>query len=272
MGYLFRNGTNLSIGDSECFPYGLFRLSSQYDLIAAGNRRIMDTLPGESHIPLVTLALLPHHHILSSCSRRRHVPNPRTHIVADTCLMVVFLRTHGIVGTFVICTVPRTSSKQIRLRFLLDHAGLLLALIGGFAGGADTTQWRLRISGNETAQEAFAPDGSTIQLKQALKLEKFTVTHYPNGIPENYEAQISINDKEVVLRVNEPYGLSLSDDLYLVDYEHAPAGETTRYCILEIVRQPWKYVEWAGIWMMITGSVLLFAQGVPSAKKRRATK
>lgn len=160
-------------------------------------------------------------------------------------------------------------NKPYRLRFLLNHAGLLLALIGGFAGGADTTQWRLRISGNETAQEAFAPDGSTMRLKQALKLEKFTVTHYPNGLPENYEAQISINDKEVVLRVNEPYGLSLSDDLYLVDYEHIPAGETTGYCILEIVRQPWKYVQWAGIWMMIAGSVLLFAQGVPSAKKRK---
>lgn len=161
--------------------------------------------------------------------------------------------------------------RRHRLRFLLNHVGLLLAFAGGFAGGADTERWRLRVACGQATQEVFALDGSSIRLRQALELEKFTVTYYSGGIPESYEARIKVDDKDIVLRVNRPYGLSLTDDLYLVDYERRPAGEPVKYCILEIVRQPWKYIQRIGIWMMIAGAVLLFAQGLPQSANERKT-
>ena len=83
------------------------------------------------------------------------------------------------------------------------------------------------------------------------------------------KCKMMVDDDEVSLRVNEPYALSLVDDLYLVDYEHVSEGETVGYCILEIVRQPWKYMQWVGICMMMLGSVLLFAQGVPLSERRK---
>jgi hypothetical protein len=100
-------------------------------------------------------------------------------------------------------------------------------------------------------------------------LEKFTVAYNLDGMPDSYEVRLMVDDEEVSLRVNEPYALSLVDDLYLVDYEHVSEGETVGYCILEIVRQPWKYMQWVGICMMMLGSVLLFAQGVPLSERRK---
>lgn len=163
-----------------------------------------------------------------------------------------------------------------RLRFVLNHAGLLLALAGGFAGSADTSVWRVRLQKDEVSRQAFASDGSSMNLKRELELTGFTVGYYPDGKAESYEASIRIDGEDAVLRVNEPCRLSFSEELYLVDYEHVPAGENAGYCILEIVRQPWKYIQWAGIWMMIAGSILLFfqmgQQNGAAADNRRAVK
>lgn len=159
--------------------------------------------------------------------------------------------------------------KRYRIRFLLNHIGLLLALTGGFAGSTDLAQWRLRVFKDEATNRAFAPDGTSIRLPQTFRLEQFDVTYYPNGIPENYEARLQINDETIHLQVNNPYSLSLAEDLYLIDYEHRPKGEDISYCTVEIVRQPWKYIQWTGIWMMVAGSLLLFAQGLPLTAERR---
>ncbi len=159
--------------------------------------------------------------------------------------------------------------RPYRLRFLFNHIGLFLALVCGFAGSADTRQWRLRVSGDEVTHEVFSPDGERARWRQGIKLEKFTVAYNLDGMPDSYEARLMVDDEEVSLRVNEPYALSLVDDLYLVDYEHVSEGETVGYCILEIVRQPWKYMQWVGICMMMLGSVLLFAQGVSLSERRK---
>ncbi len=155
-----------------------------------------------------------------------------------------------------------------RLRFLLNHVGLTLALIGGFAGAPDTIQWRLPVSRHEPTQTAFSRERGFTRLRQTFQLEDFNVSYYPNGQPADYEARLKVDERPVVLRVNEPYGLSLTDDLYLVDYEKVPAGQAVGYCVVEIVRQPWKYVLWLGVWMMLLGCVLLFVQG--AAGKRGA--
>lgn len=156
---------------------------------------------------------------------------------------------------------------KYRLRFLLNHVGLLLALAGGFAGSADTVQYRLRVFKEEANNLAFTPDGQSIRLPQTLQLNQFNVTYYPNGMPKHYEAQLKVNDENVLLQVNRPYRLSWAENLYLIDYEHRPEGEEVGFCTVEIVRQPWKAAQWAGIWMLLAGSLLLFAQGLPANKK-----
>ncbi|MGN0007875.1 MAG: cytochrome c biogenesis protein ResB [Alistipes sp.] len=154
------------------------------------------------------------------------------------------------------------SGKPNRLRFVLNHAGLLLALVGGFVGSADAGQWRLRVADGGVTSEAFAKDGGAIRLQHEIGMERFAVEYYADGNPADYQAHLTIDGKPVAVKVNRPYSLSAFDNLYLVDYEHVPAGERVGYCTLEIVRQPWKYLLWTGIVMMLAGSVLLFAQKV----------
>lgn len=161
--------------------------------------------------------------------------------------------------------------KKHRLRFLLNHAGLLLILAGGFAGSADTAQYRLRVFKEESTQQAFAPDGRNLRLPQAFRLERFDATYYSNGMPKNYEAHLKVGTENVLLRVNHPYRLSWTENLYLIDYEHRPEGEEAGHCTVEIVRQPWKPVQWTGIWMLMAGSLLLFVQGLSASKKGAET-
>ena len=73
--------------------------------------------------------------------------------------------------------------------------------------------------------------------------------------------------KKVVLKVNHPYRLSFSEDLYLTGYDRE--NERPQHCIVEIVRQPWKYLIHIGILMMMAGSVLMFAKGAAGKREER---
>ena len=154
-----------------------------------------------------------------------------------------------------------------RLRFALVHGGLLLALIGGFAGSPDTQEWRLAVDAEAPTVQAINAESGKIRLKHALQLKKFEAEYYANGAPQSYKATLTTDEpKDIVIEVNRPYPLTWTDDLYLVDYEHAPAP---RYCILQLVRQPWKQVQAAGIWLLLAGSILIFAQGMPRTTRRK---
>ena len=157
-----------------------------------------------------------------------------------------------------------------RLRFILIHGGLLLALLGGFAGTPDTAEWRLPVGKEWPTRQAYTPQYGKIRLPHSLQLKDFDVTYYANGMPQNFQAHLLLDStKDITLSVNHPYALSPNDDLYLVDYEHVAEP---RFCIVQLVRQPWKYVQSFGIWLLLAGCVLLFAQGLPTGMARKEKK
>lgn len=158
--------------------------------------------------------------------------------------------------------------RRHKLRFALIHVGLLVVLGTGLAGSADTREWRMLAVVGEPVQQAFDARGGRASLDEPLVLQAFDVDYYPDGTPQNYTAKVTIGGREAILKVNHPHGLSWSKDLYLADYEHVPAGMQPRYCVLQLVEEPWKWFMWIGIWMMIAGSLLLFVQGVPALQKK----
>lgn len=158
--------------------------------------------------------------------------------------------------------------RPYKLRFALIHIGLFVALTGGLAGSADTREWRMAVTRDKPAQYAYDKNGEILKLTHRLQLQTFDVTYYPDGTPQNYTAQITIDGRPVTLEVNHPHSLSWADNLYLTDYEHTGSETGPRYCILQLVVEPWKYALWTGIWMLIAGSILLFAQGVPSLQRK----
>ena len=77
---------------------------------------------------------------------------------------------------------------------------------------------------------------------------------------EELEIHEFFNYLSAMIEVNDPYTYTLGEDVYLVGYD-AAAGSESAYCILEIVREPWKYVTVAGIVLLLAGAVLLFIGG-----------
>ena len=143
---------------------------------------------------------------------------------------------------------------KVRLRFVLNHAGLLLALGAAFWGNPDNEQLRMKLETDQISREAYRMDGSSTWLKDEIQLVDLDCQTYENGAPMQYSADIKVGETLVELKVNHPYSSGLGDNIYLTS-----VGDG--HCVLEIVHEPWKYFALAGIIMMIAGAFLLFFKG-----------
>lgn len=149
---------------------------------------------------------------------------------------------------------------KIRWRFLLNHAGLLLAVSSAFWGAPDSESMYVRAIKGIPTKEAVHADGTGTWLPYEIELKDFRMEEYDNGVPSMFEADIVADGQSVTLRVNEPYSVSFGSDIYLTGYDVA-SGADSSYCILQIVREPWRYAAVAGILMMLAGAMLLFING-----------
>jgi hypothetical protein len=150
------------------------------------------------------------------------------------------------------------NAKGIRWRFCLTHVGLLLALGAGFWGAPDREQWRVAAH-HYPSNEAYTMEGTQRFLPYTIELESFRMEQAENGAPTHYEAEIMVDGKKVMLRVNHPYERTLTEKIYLVSFGKTLMGET--YAVIEIVKEPWQWLSATGIIMLIAGAVLLFIQG-----------
>lgn len=146
-----------------------------------------------------------------------------------------------------------------RWRFILNHAGLWLALFAGVVGSTEEQTLRIPVFRDRPNSEAFTEEGAKIYLSKELQLNDFVVEHYSNGVPRHFFAEISIDGKLAHLEVNHPYAANWAEDYYLTSYD--VQSEQPQYCVLQIVREPLKYVMWVGIVMMLCGACLLFLSG-----------
>lgn len=147
-----------------------------------------------------------------------------------------------------------------RKRFLLNHIGLWLALFAGFFGSSDVQILRIPLYSSVPTREAYDMNGVVYYLDYELELYKFEVEYYPNGAPSKFLAHIRAGNEAVALEVNHPYNYRWGEDIYLTGYDTKETNNSG-YCILQIVRQPWKYIMVVGICMMLAGAILLFING-----------
>lgn len=143
----------------------------------------------------------------------------------------------------------------VRWRFLLVHAGLLLALGAGFWGAPDSYELRVQLARGQSTETAYGLDGSITGLGYELKLEEHDMKMSYDGRPSYVEAYVSVDGAAPVwISVNHPYQLSVAESIYL-------AGVSEDSCVLQIVREPWRYAALAGIIMLLAGAFLLFIKG-----------
>lgn len=146
---------------------------------------------------------------------------------------------------------------NVRWRFLFLHAGLLVAACSAFWGAPDSKTLKVQAFKDVPVSEAISEDGRREWLDFELALEDFCVSFGADGMPSDYEAIVAVNQERITLRVNHPYFVSFGTDLYLSGYDTA----YERYCIFQIVSEPWRYGAAAGIVMMLTGAFMLFIGG-----------
>ena len=144
---------------------------------------------------------------------------------------------------------------SVRWRFLLLHAGLLLALGSGFWGSPDSNEYRVKLALEETSRVAYQMDGQRAVLPYELSLRGLDIEYTDEGKMIDYEAFVSFNSEAAVsISVNHPYGIRFGEDVYLVAVSEGS-------CVLQIVREPWRYFALAGVIMMLAGAFLLFING-----------
>ena len=172
-----------------------------------------------------------------------------------------------VVSHLVLVTLRGWRNRQgVRWRFLLNHAGLTLALCAGFWGAPDVQELRLPLVEGRPTSEAYVVEDQSVPLGYDMELKEFSAQYFDNGVPSDFAAKVAINGEEVTLRVNSPYSYRLGEDIYLVNYEKDLAGRTR--CIVQVVRDGWCPVMVVGIAMMLLAAVMIFLQGAREEVRR----
>ena len=186
--------------------------------------------------------------------------------IVGTWIFVAFMLYFQTVLLFVIMRGWRAQTAtgahlgEIRWRFLLNHAGILIAVSSAFWGAPDSDTVRLQAFRDMSVREAIRMDGTGAWLPYEIELKDFKVETYENGVPAMYEADMLIDGEPVTLKVNHPYSKGFGKNIYLTGYD-AYAGEDSEYCVIQVVTEPWRYGAVAGIVLMLAGAMLLFAAG-----------
>lgn len=154
----------------------------------------------------------------------------------------------------------RDGNNKPRIRFILNHLGLILALGAGFWGAPDREELRVIVERDTPTNIAYTKDGSRSVLDYDMSMTNFAIEFFDTGVPSSFEANVRIDKEDVTLRVNHPYNRTFSETIYLISYDGEQPTDA-RYCILEVVREPWRWVTVAGIVMLIAGAILMFIQG-----------
>lgn len=154
--------------------------------------------------------------------------------------------------------------------FLWTHAGCFLALSAGMAGSADVSCLRTVVDAAHDQRIAYREDGAGKVLPFTLRLLDFRVerTASDHSVCQ-YAARVAVNGHPEQLAVNAPHAVDFFTDLYLVSYDPefetaTPASPHSGYVVLQVVRQPWKWLQLSGFILWAIGGIALLTKAKPS--------
>lgn len=154
-----------------------------------------------------------------------------------------------------------------KIRFYLNHIGLLVVFASLSFGSADMIRLRTAVEIGETVETAYDRDGRPHSIGYPVTLDSFDAGIGEGDARESFSAAVTADGVRRILRVNRPYVKSWKENIYLYGYDRQ-AGKDSSYCILEFVIQPWKYLTFAGLIMVMAGSVLLLSGGRKKSQKQ----
>ena len=148
--------------------------------------------------------------------------------------------------------------------FLLNHAGLLIALTTATVGNADMERLRMIAVVGEPEWRAMTDKGFMKELPLTIELKSFIMETYDDGSPRRFASELEITTKKgkslsATVDVNKPIEV---EGWKIYQYGYDPqAGSMSQMSILELVRDPWLPAVYTGIYMMLGGALCMFVFG-----------
>ena len=172
-----------------------------------------------------------------------------------------------------LATLNRLSRRNVReIPFILNHLGVVVAIVAATLGNADTRSLQLTAYTGEPEWRAVDAGGGIVEPGLAIELHRFTMERYPDRTPKRFASEISVyteDGKELsaTVEVNRPLGVN-GWKIYQYGYD-ATKGPDSPYSVFLLVRDPWIGGVYAGIFMMLAGALclLLFMAPRPAGRK-----
>ena len=144
--------------------------------------------------------------------------------------------------------------------FLLNHAGLFVALVAATLGSADMQRLRMIATKDVPEQRAFDEQRRVVTLPMTIRLRQFILEEYDDGSPRRFASDIHVVTRsgkhvEATVDVNHPVKTD-GWKIYQYGYDTARGAES-QISIFELVRDPWLPYVYAGIYMMLAGAVFM---------------
>ena len=152
--------------------------------------------------------------------------------------------------------------------FVLNHLGLFVAVAAAALGAPDKQDLRLMAFPDTPEWRAVDGSGSLVELDFDVTLHKFIMESYDDGSPRRFASEVTVAPREGggevsgTVEVNKPLRYR-GWKIYQHDYD----AEEGRYSVLELVRDPWLWAVYAGIFMMLAGAICLMFFMAPKPVK-----
>ena len=170
----------------------------------------------------------------------------------------------AVVGMVALNHLSRLTRSWREVSASLNHLGLFITLVCATLGSGDkqTLEMTLHEGGVETV--GIKEDGKAVETGLSVRLDDFIMETYPSGMPKRFASEVKVagkSGKEIaaVIEVNKPLKVDLWK-MYQYDYD-SEAGTESRISVLQLVKDPWLPLVYAGIFMMLAGALLLMIVG-----------
>jgi hypothetical protein len=160
--------------------------------------------------------------------------------------------------------------KVREIPFLLNHLGVVVAIVAATLGNADIRSLQMTVFTDEPEWRAVDDAGTVQEPGLAIELHQFTMDIYPDGTPKRFASDISVYTEDGknlrgTVEVNQPLKVN-GWKIYQYGYDVVKGPEST-YSVFKLVKDPWIAWVYLGIFLMIAGALCLMLFMAPKPVK-----
>ena len=160
--------------------------------------------------------------------------------------------------------------KVREIPFLLNHLGVVVAIVSATLGNADIKSLQMTVYTDEPEWRAVDDNGTVQEPGLAIELHQFTMELYPDNTPKRFASDISVYTEDGknlrgTVEVNKPLKVN-GWKIYQYGYD-VMQGPESSYSVFQLVKDPWIAWVYLGIFLMIAGALCLMLFMAPKPVK-----